>query len=171
MYTLKVDEKATSVMAYTDDAVFNGTVVTKKVARVNTWLRTEGAPTFLHLLNARMIRPDNPERIIQFDEQFIPTNSLIGFHVGQGSENEVDYDEHEENRMMEHVKVVMGSFLVEGKIRISTQTDLNSSIEQYRIAWSSIYHANISNFYLSKLNIQTEFMLVRHEGVSFGIIG
>ncbi|MBC8336252.1 MAG: hypothetical protein ISR59_03255 [Anaerolineales bacterium] len=171
MYKLKPDEKLTPVMVYTDAAVFNGSVVTKKIARVNTWLRTEGAPTFLRLLNAQMIRPDNPDRIIKFDEQFIPVPSIIGFHVGQGIENEVDYDEHEENRMMEHVKVVLGSFLVEGKIRISTQTDLNSSIEQYRIAWSSIYHATISNFYLSKLNIQTELMLVRHEGVSFGIIG
>ena len=171
MYELNHDEKSTPVMVYTTDALFHGAVVTKNVARVNTWLRTEGAPTFLHMLKTRMIRPDNPERVIQFDEQFIPTASIIGFHVGQGIENEVDYDEHEENRMMEHVKVVMGSFLIEGKIRISSQTDLNSSIEQYRIAWTSIYHASISNFYLSKLKMQTELMLVRHEGVSFGIIG
>jgi len=171
MYELKPDEKTTSVMVYTEEALYHGQIVTRDFSRVNIFLRTEGAPNYLHLLNAQMIRPGSTPRTINFDEIFIPTIKVIGFHVGPDIENELDYDPMEENRMMAHVKVVLGSFLLESKIRISTQTDLSTSLEVSRVKWLSLYEASITNLYLAQMKVQTPLLLVRQDNVSFGLIG
>ena len=171
MYELKPDEKLTAVMAYTENALFHGQIVTREIVRVNILLRTEGAPGYLHLLNAQLIRPGSTPKTIKFDEFFVPTKEVIGFHVAPGEDSNLDYDETEVNRRMSAVKVVMGSFLVDSKIRISTQTDFSTSLEVSRTDWLSLYEASISNLYLSQMSVQTAMLLVRPEAVSFGVSG
>jgi len=172
MYELKPDEKTTPVMIYTHDTLVRGEVVTKQtVMRVNIWLRTDGAPKYMHVLKPQVIVfGGTPVKPLSFSELFFPTAELIAFHTLPPTDEVLDYDPNEANRMMQPVQVVLGTFVVKGKIRISTQTDLSTSLEVSRIAWLSIYDAEIANPYLPQMPvIQTPMMLVNPERVGFGL--
>lgn len=171
MYTLKDNEKKTSVMAYTEDALIYGEAVSTKIVRVNIWMRTDSAPKYVHLLNVQIVRPGNSVKTMKFDEMFMPTSELVAFHVAPGIEIDLDYEEGESNRMMQPVKVILGSFVVESVVRISTQTELGNSLEVGRTNWLSLYEAQISNPYLPQMNVPVEMLLVRPEKVGFGLMG
>ena len=55
MYTLAADEKSSLVMVYTRTLLMRGELVTKQGVRVSTWLRTDGAPEYLHVINAQVL--------------------------------------------------------------------------------------------------------------------
>ena len=170
MHELAANEKTTPVMIYTENTLIHGQVVTREIVRVHILPRTEGAPNYVHLLNAQIIRPDNAAKTLKFDELFTPLSEVIGFHVAPNIEFELDYEESEENRRLVPVKVAMGSFLLDSKIRISTQTALNTSLAVTRSAWLSLYEVNISNTYLAQMNMQAKMILVRPQKVSFGLV-
>ena len=153
MYTIGSDEKITPVMLYTQNALVRGDVVTKtNVLRVNIWLRTDSAPKYMHILKPQMIVfGGGPVKPISFSEVYFPTTDVIGFHILPPTEESLDYDPNEANRMMQEIRVVMGTFLVKGKIRISTQTDLGTSLEVGRQPWLSIYDVEIVNPYLPQM--------------------
>ncbi len=82
-YQITDEEKATQVMLYTVNALFTGEVVTKKIIRVSTWLRTPMVPQFITVRSAHMIdmtSSSNP-RQMQFDELLIPFSQVIAFHI------------------------------------------------------------------------------------------
>jgi hypothetical protein len=59
---------------------------------------------------------------------------------------------------------------VKGKIRISTQTELGTSLEVARVSWLSIYEAEIVNPYLSQMSsLHVPMLLVNPEHVAFGV--
>jgi hypothetical protein len=64
---------------------------------------------------------------------------------------------------------MVGSFLLKGKIRISTQTDVATSLDVMRASWMSIYDAEISNPHLPQFNMPVPMLLVNPSLVSFGI--
>jgi len=172
MYEVKPDEKTTPVMLYTHDTLVRGEVVTKQtVMKVNIWLRTDGAPKYMHVLKPQVIVfGGTPVKPLTFSEIFFPTSELIAFHTLPPTDEVLDYDPNEANRMMQPVQILVGTFVVKGKIRISTQTDLSTSLEVSRIAWLSIYDAEISNPYLPQMPvIQTAMMLVNPGRVGFGL--
>ena len=170
MYELAENEKTTPVMIYTEDTLIHGQIVTREIVRVHILPRTEGAPNYIHLLNAQIIRPDNAAKTLKFDELFTPLSEVIGFHVAPNVELDLDYEESEENRRLMPLKVAMGSFLLNSKIRISTQTALKTSLEVTRTTWLSLYDASISNTYLAQMNVQAKMILVRPQKVSFGLV-
>jgi len=169
MYELQANEKTTPVVVYTEDTLIHGEIVTRDIVRVNILMRTEGAPNYLHLLNAQIIHPDNATKIVKFAELFVPATEVIGFHVAPGTEIELDYDANEENRRMQPIKASMGSFFVESKVRISTHTDLGTTLDVSRTAWLSLYEAQITNTYLPQMNVSAEMILVRPKKVAFGL--
>lgn len=153
MYTPSSDEKVTPVMLYTQDTLVRGEVVTKKnVLRVNIWLRTDGAPKYMHVLKPQvLVFGGSPVKPLSYSEIYYPTSQLIGFHTLPPTEEPLDYDPNEMNRMMQPVDVMVGTFLMKGKIRISTQTDIGASLEVARISWMSLYDAEITNPYLPQM--------------------
>jgi hypothetical protein len=172
MYTLRPDEKTTPVMFYTQDTLVRGDVVTKQsVLRVNIWLRTDGAPNYLHVLKPQVIVfGGTPVKPLTFAEIFFPTTQLVGFHTLPPTEEGLDYDADEANRMMQDVHVLMGKFVVKGKIRISTHAELSTSLEVARISWLSIYDAEIVSPYLPQMPpVHTPMMLVNPVHVAFGL--
>jgi hypothetical protein len=172
MYTLRPDEKTTPVMLYTQDSLVRGDVVTKQsVLRVNIWLRTDGAPNYMHILKPQVIVFGGmPVKPLTFSEIFFPTSQLIGFHTLPPTDETLDYDSSEANRMMQDVQVLMGTFVVRGKIRISTHSELAASLEVARISWMSIYDAEIANPYLPQMPpMQVPMMLVSPNHVAFGL--
>ena len=80
MYTLASDEKATLVLAYTHNMLVRGEAVTKDNARVNVWLRTDGAPNYIHLLNAQvLVFWGGPPKLLSYTEFFLPTHGCGRF--------------------------------------------------------------------------------------------
>jgi hypothetical protein len=174
MYILRPDEKTTPVMCYTQDAVVRGDVVTKEnVLRVNIWLRTDGVPRYLHILKAQVLMFAGPPiKPLSYSELYFPTSQVIAFHTLPPTDEPLDYDPEEANRMMEEVEVLVGTFMMKGKIRISTQTELPVSLEMARVAWMSLYDAEITNPFLPQMpGLRVPMALVNPSYVAFGVMG
>jgi len=172
MYVLRPDEKKTPVMLYTQDTLVRGEAVSKQnVLRVNIWLRTDGAPKFMHILKPQVIVfGGTPVKPLAFTEIYFPTSQLIGFHTLPPTEEALDYDPNEANRVMQDIQVLMGSFVVKGKMRISAQTEISTSLEVARINWMSLYDAEITNPYLPQMPpMMVPMMLVNPERVAYAV--
>ncbi len=172
MYTLRPDEKMTPVMLYTRESIIRGELVTKElVHRVNIWLRTDGVPKYMHLLKTQVVLfGGGPGKTLSYPEIFFPSSELIAFHTLPPTDEPLDYDPAEANRMMVDVDVVVGTFIMKGKIRISTQTDTGTSLEVARVSWMSLYDAVITNPYLSHMPpLSVPFVLVNPSHVAFGL--
>ena len=171
MKPLASDEKTATVMAYTQNMLVRGDVVTKESIRVSIWLRTQGVPNFIHILKPQVIMFGGvPPKTLAMEEIFIPTPQVIGFHLAPPAQDPLDYDATEANRTMQPVEVLLGSFILNAKIRISTQTDISSSLDVMRMAWASVYEADISNPYLPQFSMRVPMLLVSPNHVSFGLL-
>jgi hypothetical protein len=172
MYQLLPDEKTTPVMIYTQNQLVRGDVVTKQNIRVSIWLRTEGAPEYLHLLKAQVITLNSsPARALNLAEIYMPTTQVLCFHMTPPDHDPMDYDETEKNRVMQPVVVQVGTFLLNGFLRISTQVDLGTSISSnVRVSWFSLYHTKISNPNIPQMGeMPVPMLLMRPTQVSFGL--
>jgi len=172
MYILRPDEKKTPIMLYTQDTLVRGEAVSKQsVLRVNIWLRTDGAPKYMHVLKPQVIVfGGTPVKPLTFTEIYFPTSQLIGYHTLPPTDEALDYDPNEANRVMQDIQVLMGTFVVKGKMRISAQTEITTSLEVARINWMSIYDAEIANPYLSQMPpMMVPMMLVNPERVAYAV--
>lgn len=172
MYVLRPDEKTTPVMFYTQHSVVRGEVVTKEtVHRLNIWLRTDGAPRYMHVLKPQvLIFGGSPSKTISYSELYFPTSEVIAFHTLPPIDEPLDYDPGEANRTMEPVELLVGTFIMKGKIRISTQTEIAVSLEVARVSWMSVYDVWISNPYLPQMPaLQVPMILVNPNHVAFGV--
>jgi hypothetical protein len=170
MKELASDEKTAMVMVYTQDLLARGEVVAKESARVSIWLRTQGVPNYIHLHKPQVISfLGAAPKTSSLSELFIPTVQVVGFHLAPPAEDPLDYDPSEANRMMQSLDVMVGSFLIKGKIRISTQADVATSLDVMRASWMSIYDAEIGNPYMPQFNVQVPMLLVNPSLVNFGV--
>jgi hypothetical protein len=137
---------------------------------VNIWLRTDGAPKYMHLLKPQvLVFGGTPVKALSYSELYYPTAQLIAFHILPPTEEPLDYDSDEANRMMEPVEVLVGTFVMKGKIRISTQTEVGVSLEAARVAWMSLYDVSIVNPYLPQMPpIQAPMVLINPNQVAYG---
>jgi len=161
-------------MLYTQEVVVRGEVITKEsVHRVNIWLRTDGAPKYMHILKPQvLVFGGSPVKALSYSEIYYPTTQLIAFHILPPTEEALDYDPGEANRMMESVDVIVGTFVMKGQIRISTQTEVGVSLEVARVSWMSLYDATITNPYLPQMPpIQVPMVLINPSHVAFGQTG
>ncbi len=172
MYILRPDEKTTPVMIYTQHSVVRGEVVTKQtVLRVNIWLRTDGAPKYMHVLKPQVfVFGGSPAKSLSYSEIYFPTSDVIAFHTLPPVEEPLDYDPNEANLTMEVVELLVGTFVMKGKIRISTQTEIGTSLEVARVSWMSVYDVWVTNPYLPQMPaIQVPMILVNPSHAAFGI--
>jgi hypothetical protein len=170
MYTLAADEKTTLVLAYTHNLLVRGEAVTKDNVRVGVWLRTDGAPNYIHLLNAQvLVFGGGAPKSLSYSEFFLPVQDVVIFHAAPPSNEPLDYSPDEKNRSMDTVSVLLGTFILKGKIRYSSQTGLGSSLEVARTAWMSLYEVDVSNPSLPQLAMHVPMLLMRPTQVSFGV--
>jgi hypothetical protein len=171
MYILRPDEKTTPVMLYSQHNVVRGEAVIKQsVIRVNIWLRTDGAPRYIHILKPQvLVFGGSPVKALTYSEIYFPTSEIIAFHTLPPIDEPVDYDADEANRKMEMVELLVGTFVMKGKIRISTQTEVDTSLESARVSWMSVYDVWITNPYLPQMPaLQVSMMLVNPIHIAFG---
>ena len=170
MKPLASDEKTALVMLYTRNMLVRGDLVVKENARVSIWLRTQGVPNFIHIVNPNVILMEGtPPKSLAYPEIFVPTAEVIAFHLVPPVNESLDYDSSETNRMMQPVNLLVGSFMMRGKLRISTQADLATYLDVSHSAWMSVYDADINNPYLPQFNIHVPMLLVSPNHVSFGV--
>ncbi|CAG0960909.1 hypothetical protein ANAEL_00622 [Anaerolineales bacterium] len=170
MRQLTEEEKLATVMVYTNDMLARGEVIAKENARVSIWLRTQGVPNYIHLHKPQVISfAGGTPKTFAFSEIFIPTVQVAAFHLAPPAREVLDYDASEQNRMMQSMDVMVGPFVLKGKIRISMQTDVATSLDVMRTLWLSIYDAEIANPHLPQFNIQVPMLLVNSNYVTLGI--
>jgi len=171
MRTLAPDERVSTVFVYTNNMLVHGDVVVRENIRVSIWLRTQGVPNYVHLFNAQAIMfGGTPPKTYTFEETFVPTAQVIGFHLAPPASDPLDFDVTEANRAMQPVQVLMGMFSVKARLRISTATDLASSLDVMNTAWVSIYEAEITNPYLPQFSLSVPMLLISPSKVNIGII-
>jgi hypothetical protein len=171
MYILRPDEKTTPVMLYTLQSVVRGEAVVKQnVPRVNIWLRTDGAPRYIHILKPQVLRfAGSPVKALTYSRIYFPTSEVIAFHTLPPTDEPLDYDPNEADRKMEAVELLVGTFVMKGNIRISTHTEVEKSLESARVSWMSVYDAWITNPYLPQMPaLQVPMVLVNPTHIAFG---
>ena len=171
-YILRPDEKTAPVILYSQHSVVRGEAVIKQnVPRVNIWLRTDGAPRYIHIIKPQVLGfGGSPAKSLSYSEIYFPTSEVIAFHTLPPVEEPLDYDADEVNRKMEMVELLVGTFVMKGKIRISTQTELAVSLEVARVSWMSVYDVWITNPYLPQMPaLQVPMILINPNHVAFGV--
>jgi hypothetical protein len=152
MENLAPDEKTTMVMFYTQNALIRGEVVTKENARVGVWLRTQGVPNLIRILKPSVLLfGGTPPKSLSYAEIYVPTVTVIGYHMAPPNNEPLDYDENEKNRSMEPISLLMGTFTIKGNMRISSAASIATSLEVAYNGWLSIYNAEISNPFLPQM--------------------
>jgi hypothetical protein len=172
MYILRPDEMTSLVMLYTMHSVVRGEAVVKKnVPRVNIWLRTDGAPRYIHVLKSQvLVFGGSPVKALSYEELYFPTTQVIAFHTLPPTDEPVDYDPREADRKMEAVDLLVGTFVVKGQIRISTHSEVDNTLETARVSWMSVYDVSITNPYLPQMPpLQVPMLLVNPGHVAFGL--
>jgi hypothetical protein len=57
-----------------------------------------------------------------------------------------------------------------GKIRISTHTEVDTTLESARVSWMSVYEVSITNPFLPQMSaLQSPMVLVNPAHVAFGL--
>jgi hypothetical protein len=172
MYILRPDEKTSLVMLYTMHSVVRGEAVVKQnVPRVNIWLRMDGVPRYIHILKPNvLVFGGSPVKALSYSELYFPTSEVIAFHTLPPSDEPLDYDPGEADRRMEVVELLVGTFVMNGKIRISTHTEVDTTLESARVSWMSVYDVSITNPYLAQMPaLQVPMVLVNPSHVAFGL--
>lgn len=170
MKPLESDEKLVPVMIYTHNMLIHGEYVAKESVRVSILLRTQGVPNYLHIHKAHaIVFGGTPPRTLSFTEMFVPTASVIAFHIVPPVQDSIDYDSSEANRIMQPMDLLVGTFLFKGHIRVSTQAEVSVSLEVLRISWLSIYDTQIVNPYLPQFNLQVPLLVISPPQVSLAM--
>jgi hypothetical protein len=172
MYILRPDERTSLVMLYAMHSVVRGEVVVKQnVQRLNIWLRTDGAPRYLHVLKPQvLVFGGSPVKALSYTEIYFPTSEVIAFHTLPPTDEPLDYDPEEADRKMEELDLLVGTFVMKGHIRISTHTEVDHTLESARVSWMSVYDATITNPYLPQMPaLQVPMVLVNPSHVAFGL--
>jgi hypothetical protein len=105
-----------------------------------------------------------------YSEMYLPTSEVISFHLTPPAHDPMDYDETEKNRFMQPISVLVGSFVFNGAVRVSTQVDLGTSIVSGRAIWMSIYDVKITNPHLPQMGeVQVPMLVVKPRQVCFAM--
>ena len=124
---------------------------------------TDGSPVVL-------VFGGSPVKALSYSELYFPTAQMIAFHTLPPTEESLDYDASEADRKMEAVDLVVGTFVMKGQIRISTHTELDTTLESARVSWISVYEVSITNPYLPQMPaLQVPMVLVNPGHVAFGL--
>ena len=171
MYTLGPEEKASVVMAYTQTGLIRGEIVTRDSVRINTWLRTDSAPEYIHIYKSQWIQASIGQvKSFAYPEILLPISPVIGFHLTPPSTEPLDYNEREDNRANKPVTILMGLFVVKGNLRISAQSDIGTTLSISHSQWISVYEAEINSPQLPQMPPFTvPMLLVRAPQVVFVI--
>ena len=139
------DEKAVQMMFYVPYGIFWGTVITKKVVRLSTWLRGVSAPDNIRILDAKglITTAGGQPKPNVFLETNIPTQYINAYHILPPAQESADYDESEPNRKMVPATLAIGTFLCRCQLRIASVQTLDKFLDVTHEEFISAYNAEI----------------------------
>jgi hypothetical protein len=164
------DEKVTPVAVYTLTGMAVGKLITKEQVRVSTWLRTDMAPVYLSLHEARFLSLAGSERgqSLAFPELNLPTAQTLAFHLLPPASDPLDYDPNEPHRKMEPVSAILGFFRFDGLMRMSTHSTLGQYLEVTKETFTPFYEVKIANMAIPSLKaVRASYALVRQDASLF----
>jgi hypothetical protein len=147
-----------------------GDIITKTNIRVSTWLRTNAAPEVIKLLNGRSLITfvAGKPQPLTFQEIFIFTDQVMGFHLVPPEQEPLDYDLTEPNRYMAPVTVLIGAMRLDGHMRLSTLSNVSRYLDVTREIYTALYNVEITNLLLPDFGrISVPYVLVRQNSVVF----
>ncbi len=170
MKPLAPDEKSVPVVVYTHNMFVRGEIVMMENLRASLWIRSQTVLKYIHLLNANVLVFEGQQpKSLTFSEMFVPMSDVIAYHLVPPAQEAMEFDTSELNRAMHIVDLLIGSFTLKGKIRISTQSDMATNLEVLHAGWMSVYDADISSMYLPQFSMHVPMLLINAGKVSFGI--
>jgi hypothetical protein len=161
-------EKSSSIMIYNQTHLVRGEVVTPEAVRISTWLRSQGAPDYLHIYNAHVFQQGiaGPAQSGSFHEYFFPTNLVTAYHLVPPAADPIDYDPSEPNRKALPVTALVGGYAFNGYLRMTVTTDLSRFLNVNREAFISLYDIDISNPAIPAMGvIHVPLALIRNRSV------
>jgi hypothetical protein len=171
LYQLAPDEKTTTVMLYSRNKLIHGDLITRQSVRVSLLPRMQALTNYLHFLKAQIwFFGGGDPRLLKYDEYFFPIERMIGLHLAPPASEPLDYEADLANRAMSDFNMILGVFLLKGKVRVSTQVELAANLELAHKTWLSVYDADISSPFLPQMPvIHVPMLMVSPSQVSFGI--
>jgi len=144
-FNLAEDEKAVQMMVYVQYGIYWGTVITKKLIRLSTWLRGVSAPDNVHILDAKglITTAGGQPKPAAFLEINIPTEYINAYHILPPAHEDIDYDESEPNRKMIPAILAIGTFLCRCQLRIASIQTMDKFLEVTHEEFLSAYDAEI----------------------------
>jgi len=172
MYTLASDEKTAKVMIYTQDNLVHGEAVVKSAFnRVSTWLRTQGAPEYIHILEAHILNFYTGNiKNIHYPELFVPIHQVVAFHLAPPAADPPDYDDDGSHRIMQPVTLLVGTFVFNGHFRTSTDTTIGNYLESSHSRWISFYDITVTNPAMSDMQLKIPMALISPAMVLAGMV-
>ena len=166
---IEEDEKITTVMIYTHNMLAWGQVVSKKALRISTWLRTDAIPKYFYLHNAKIITyTGGIPRPQAFQELYLPSAQIVGFHIQPPASEPIDYDPNEPMRIMLPTTALIGPFRFDGLLRMSSHSNLERFLDVLKETFTSIYDVEITQPSTPRMGaIKVPFALIRNETVLF----
>ncbi len=146
-YTLREEDKATPVMAYTRNEMIWGEVITPVAIRVGIWFKMDTAPSNLNLYVARVLdlTGQGSTKPIPYSHLVIPMNQIVAFHPMPTVQEPLAYDPNEPNRKMDPVVALISLLQVRGNLRIATMANLRQFTDVNRDEFVSVYDATVSH--------------------------
>lgn len=171
MYTPAPDEKTAALMLYTQDGLLRGQVVVKSaLSRVSTWLRTNSAPEFLHLLDVHNLSfSGGASRQSHYNELYLPIQQVIAYHLADGFSEPLDYDSSETNRLPVAVSLHVGTFLINGSLRVSSNSTVGTHLEASHSPWISLYDLSVTNPNMPGMQVKSPLALFNPSRVIIGL--
>ncbi len=171
MYQLAPDEKTTTVMVYSRNELIHGELITRQGVRVSILPRMQALTNFLHFQKAQIwFFGSGDPRLISFNDYFFPVDRMIGLHIAPPAADPLDYEAGLVNRALCDLSMMLGVFLVKGKIMVSTQVELGASLELAYKSWLSVYEADVSSPFLAQMPVfHVPMLRVSPSQASFGL--
>ena len=166
--TQPFSEKTSHIMLYTRQSLVWGKVRTKPAIRINTWLRTDMAPTYMKLFDAQMLPLTGAQKPLKFPQMFFHTDQIIAYHILPPTEEPLDYDPNEPNRKLVPVTAMVGNFRFDGSLRMAQQTKIESFLSVSKANYLSFYDATMSCPVLTSIKgVRASLALIRQSEASF----
>ncbi len=171
MVQLSPDEKITTVMAYSQNELVHGELITRQNVRVSILPRMQALTNYLRVLKADIWFFGGGEpKLLKYADYYFPVERMIGFHMAPPACDPLDYEADLANRSMSDINAQLGMFVLKGKIRVSTQVELGANLELAYKSWLSVYEAEIRSLFVPQMPVvHVPMLLVRPARMSFGI--
>mgnify|MGYP001247309181 FL=1 len=167
------DEKIVQLMLYTANAMIWGEVIVKQAIRASTWLRTNAAPDKIVVNNAKVLITTTTKTTqpAGFRELIVPAATVGAYHLLPPASDPLDFDPTEPNRIMVPAVILLGSTKINGKMRMTQQSNLQKYLDVTHELFSSVYDAMITNTLLPSLGtLRIPYLQARQEMCIFGSV-